>query len=150
MRHFVGGRAGERVCAPQWIRDGEKPDRFIKDHKDHDRQPSQRSDQPEDRQRRVCRPDAKCHRLGVIPRSLVVDDRRPRLNPDANEHQEIKQSQKVNVDRANALVFFVIRREDIFYESHTPEFTRGIAWMFQIFAGCFTSAAAGRCSRFPR
>lgn len=46
----------------------------------------------------------------------MVDDRCPRLQTHANEHQEIEHPQQINVYRANALVFDVVRREDVFDE----------------------------------
>ena len=46
----------------------------------------------------------------------MVDDRSPCLQTHANEHKEIEHSQEINVYRANALVFYVVRCEDIFDE----------------------------------
>ena len=40
--------------------------------------------------------------FGMVPSALVVDDRFPRLQTHANEHQEIEHSQEVNVYRAQS------------------------------------------------
>jgi hypothetical protein len=51
------------------------------------------------------------------------------LQTHANEHQEIEHSQKVNVYWANALVSYVVRREDILDESHhKPPFREAAPW----------------------
>jgi hypothetical protein len=60
----------------------------------------------------------------VIPRALVADDPLPRFQSDSDEHQEIKHSQQVNVYRADAFVFFTVRRENVFDKSHTTVYVR--------------------------
>jgi hypothetical protein len=131
MRHFIGGGACERAGSPQRISDQDQPERLIKDHEDHYGEPSQRINQSEERQYRVRRrPDALGHGPDMVPRALMINDSLPRFRAHKNEHQEIEHSQQVNVYRANGFVFRIIRREDVFEEPHTREFTCGVGKMF--------------------
>ena len=117
MKTCAISSAGEtRKCArpPQRISDRDNPERLIKDHEDHDRQPPERTQQSEDRQCRIRRPNAVGHRLRVVPRTLVIYDRSPGLQTYPDEHQEIEHSEKVNIYRANTLISFIVWREDIF------------------------------------
>ena len=75
--------------------------------------------QPKDCQCRVCRPDAGRHSPDVVPRTLMCNNRSPRIRRHKSRHQKIEQSQKIYVYRANAFVTLVVRRENIFNESHT-------------------------------
>lgn len=52
----------------------------------------------------------------------MVDYPLPRIRRDEKRHQEKQQSQKIDVYQANAIVFVVVRREDVSEKSHNDRF----------------------------
>src|SRR6266540_3902764 len=58
------------------------------------------------------RPHAHRGGLHVIPLALMLENGRPRVARDKDDHQQEEQPQEVDVDRADAFVTFVVRLEN--------------------------------------